>query len=527
MNDVETIRQYLIPPSVGPIVGCIEPGSVRLCMRASDDVIEPRIGLVILQAQDPMGPIWVDKLYFGDADRDYTGAITIGGLDSGRRYLAWMFTFGSPSGGATINQIVNCIRSTLDLKAVLGPLDGEENRAEFVIPRHIGSKDQSRFAFFLGSCKHPGTVVHSRLAEATSTMMLNKVLKLQGASVESILPHCLVLVGDQIYSDGFGGYGSAAKSSGDFFAAYREAFDRRRPISRVMARCPTYMIWDDHEFADNWEPSVQVPAIDKTAFANAVSAYCAYQQQLYGPGKSVLHNRNFDLGGCGFYLLDTRSERLRNPEPRCFRQNKMFGWNAHTSAPHGGEPSLDALIDWLRKQQEMQPRRPKFIVSPVPIAPSRRDDVFDPGNSDTWNAFPLSKVNLLRAIIDHNIERVVFLSGDYHSSNVTEMTLANGTNRETRTLWSITSSGLFVPFARSLKRDYLMNSKVECDTFDVGDGWSMDYEVQKLGPTELDTEIANYDNFAYFDVTSGPNIATLDISFCGVSMAATKQVAFS
>lgn len=72
-----------------------------------------------------------------------------------------------------------------------------------------------------------------------------------------------------------------------------------------------------------------------------------------------------------------------------------------------------------------------------------------------------------------------------------------------------------------------MNSKVECDTFDIGDGWSMDYEVQKLGPTELDTEIANYDNFAYFDVTSGPNIATLDISFCGVSMAATKQVAFS
>ena len=181
------------------------------------------------------------------------------------------------------------------------------------------------------------------------------------------------------------------------------------------------------------------------------------------------------------------------------------------------------MINWLQEQQKRAPKRPKFIISPVPFVPSRLYDVNEPSGSDTWNAFPESRRKLLRAIIAHDIEGVVFLSGDYHASNVTEITLSNASIGRKRTLWSITSSGLFVPFARSSKQDYVQDSKMECDTFLIVNGWSMDYKVQALGPKGKPEEIIEYDNFAYIDVSSGPGGAILDVSFCGVNETAIMK----
>ena len=106
--------------------------------------------------------------------------------------------------------------------------------------------------------------------------------------------------------------------------------------------------------------------------------------------------------------------------------------------------------------------------------PSRRDELFFRGASDTWNGFPTSKKKLLNAIVAKNITQVVFLSGDYHSSNVTEITLSNTKPRSTH--WSITSSGLFAPFARPRHRDYIRDSNgVDNFQFDNGE---MRYEVK-------------------------------------------------
>lgn len=67
---------------------------------------------------------------------------------------------------------------------------------------------------------------------------------------ESLWPHVLLLIGDQIYADE--SPGNQARTFEDFASLYGRAWTCDGGIRQVLALLPTSMICDDHEVTNNW-----------------------------------------------------------------------------------------------------------------------------------------------------------------------------------------------------------------------------------------------------------------------------------
>ena len=70
----------------------------------------------------------------------------------------------------------------------------------------------------------------------------------------------------------------------------------------------------------------------------------------------------------------------------------------------------------------------------------RRED------SDSWPAHPNTRLELLKHIIENNIQNVVFLAGDIHCSNVAEISFKGDPVAEKLRAFSVTSSAFYWPF---------------------------------------------------------------------------------
>ena len=105
-----------------------------------------------------------------------------------------------------------------------------------------------------------------------------------------------------------------------------------------------------------------------------------------------------NLGGAGFYSLNTRIQRQRAPQRRLLTARQ---WQA--------------LEDWLLAEQ-VRGRQPKFILSGSVLAPGLREYAGQPAprEADSWQLSADERARLLRFIRDRGISNVVFVSGDYH-----------------------------------------------------------------------------------------------------------------
>ena len=83
-----------------------------------------------------------------------------------------------------------------------------------------------------------------------------------------------------------------------------------------------------------------------------------------------------------------------------------------------------------------------------------------PINSDGWDGYPKTLYALLQLIADNEFKNVVFLSGDEHFPNVTQLVLKDR-NKDTETVvHSIHTAAAFAPFAfANGRQDKQMNAE--------------------------------------------------------------------
>lgn len=303
----------------------------------------------------------------------------------------------------------------------------------------------SAISFFSSCCRHPGTGFDRRLSDRTYGGMLELLRRRCGsAALEgALVPQLCLLVGDQIYADAMGGVFDTEHPVEKFVERYYRAF--ASPNFRALARqLPIHMTIDDHEIQDNYSRDM----IDQDADMQQL-AHSGYEAALAFQGREWIgkkHSRKLWYPMCrsgfDFFLLDTRSRRVRRQAAGASTVMSTSQWSA--------------LETWL---SGLNPERPKFIVSGSVVLPRSLDAVWarerdletgHPHRPDTrgdcWSAFPEEQARLLDTIMKYRLNNVVFVSGDYHTSSFSRLTLRHQDGGPKLKAYSIVSPPAYAPF---------------------------------------------------------------------------------
>lgn len=344
------------------------------------------------------------------------------------------------------------------------------------------------FRFIVASCCYPGTPFDRELSDIAFEGI--KMLLERGEPLD-----LLFLIGDQIYADASAGLLDPISWRDRYLERYRTLF-RSAKVADVLRSIPTHFAIDDHEIANDFAGPVDGPTpsvqggpksedkqstdiesgnIDTNHLDRAVTAALSYigsarNWQPFGtqsqqPGKFWYALDDQHETTCPAFILDTRSERRR-------------------AAPGLATTVLDpdqlkALQDWLT-ENETDPR-PKFIFSGSVITPVTKD-YSDAGawlREDGFVGYPDQLGEIVSHIVDHQIQRVVFVGGDLHLSCAAKMEL-HVKEKASVTAIQIVSSGLYapLPFANLSPNSVLWDQSTKFTL--GGSDCSIDYVAKQL-----------------------------------------------
>ncbi len=212
-------------------------------------------------------------------------------------------------------------------------------------------------------------------------------------------PDFFLHLGDTIYAD----RGGDAHRLSEFWAKYRA---NREDVATQLCfgESSVYVVWDDHEVADDYLPENPLAPIGRRAFLD----YWPIERNPTEPGRIY---RSFRWGrALELVLLDARQYRDR-------KHGTMLG---------------KAQKEWLFETMARSEALFKFIATSVPMAG---------GGKDRWDGYPAERAEILRYIREKKITGVVFLSGDLHYAAITRIPKSNG-------LKDITAGPLAAPLNR-------------------------------------------------------------------------------
>jgi alkaline phosphatase D len=186
----------------------------------------------------------------------------------------------------------------------------------------------------------------------------------------------------------------------------------------------------------------------------------------------------FEASGFPVFVMDTRSER--------------DGHDAARPTGHGArlvsDRQIDALEAWLitTARAEATRTRPKFIVSGSVLFPLTCETAREAAyacRDDGWHGYPGTRNRVLKAILDHDVQNVVFIAGDAHCASSARVRLTDGTKWVNA--YCITSSALYapLPFANSKPHEYVSSfpsvasEPVPRARLDLGGGCSAEYTL--------------------------------------------------
>lgn len=371
----------------------------------------------------------------------------------------------------------------------------------------------AEFAFAVGSCRYTSTIFDRELTDRRFGGLLDLV---RGNHPGRPDPRLLLLVGDQIYADSTAGLFDPGSDFERYDAHYAEAWSA--PYARdVLRHLPTYMMLDDHELEENAEPE-QFENIQRSA----LGAFEAYQRRLAPPNPVAKTHPDgsysrgaywycFAAGGYGFFVMDTRTDRVRDSGMECLADEIIQ------------EAQAKYLQGWLLEQKRIAPDQPKFVVSPsvvLPFLSSTRGSPSYAIRSDSWDGFPQSLYQLLKFIAHEGIENVVFLSGDFHCSLACELTLHEpGHETDAVKAYSIVSSGFYAPypFANTRARELELNFRGTIANR-MGEGMPIGHFDDLVIDYKTKGEIITEDSFAVVSIQPSQNAGSvLRVEFDGAS----------
>jgi alkaline phosphatase D len=195
-------------------------------------------------------------------------------------------------------------------------------------------------------------------------------------AIRATAPDFFIHLGDTIYAD----RGGTASKLEEFWAKYRGNRDDA-PSRRLFAQTSFYVIWDDHEVRDNYDPGHPLAPIGQKAFLDywPIRVDSAEPKRIY---------RSFRWGrGLELFLLDDRQYRDR-------ANGSMLGAKQK---------------EWLLQKLAGSTATFKVIASSVPL---------HGGGADRWDGFPDERREIFHWIRDHQIHGVVFISADLHFASM-------------------------------------------------------------------------------------------------------------
>jgi alkaline phosphatase D len=205
-----------------------------------------------------------------------------------------------------------------------------------------------------------------------------KPFKIMDAA-RAMQPDFFIHLGDTIYAD----RGGTASRLPEFWAKYRGNRDDA-PSQKLFSETSVYVLWDDHEVADNYEGYHPLAAVGRQAFFD----YWPVRRNAQEPDRLY---RSFRWGkALEIFLLDARQYRDRARGTMLGERQKewLFDGLAHSSAAF------------------------KIIATPVPLYG---------GGSDKWAGYPRERSELFRWIGQKKIKGVVVISADLHYAAVTRL----------------------------------------------------------------------------------------------------------
>jgi cholesterol oxidase len=326
---------------------------------------------------------------------------------------------------------------------------------------HRPSVAERGITFAVASCQYPSGLLEGKVATAS----YERLSKRLDRKMEAERPQCLLLVGDQIYVDGTAGLFDPTAGFDRFVRPY-EILHRLDAVRDITRRLPTYMLLDDHEIADNWEPRFDDVRPDpimlegRRSYLKFERAAGPKPERPTGDSTDPMWYR-YSVNGFPFFMADTRTERRTRSVEDVERPRIM------------SKAQFTILRRWL---QEQDPGRPKFVASPAMLLPRHLRAIQHGApvsalRADGWDGYPGSMYPLLAWIGANEIRNVVFLSGDEHLACVARVTITPQTGRPV-VVHSVHSSPLFAPFpfANSVREDLVAKETFDFEADVPGQG---------------------------------------------------------
>ena len=459
------MSHLLHTPSLGPIVGHTTDSSTRIWARGVDIGDTRSVGVLA---------VFVDGIYQEDSAQyfrlrrefDRTGAVDIEGLKADSVYTIRVGCMVEAQGDLMdVTSTDDLLDRLPDASVWVRDLENLPEAQSMAVFRTFPKTADEGFSFLFGSCRYPGFFWDRKRSDAIFASMADACDPTTDDAARFV-----IMLGDQIYADLLNQLPlGRADTNKEFHERYMEAFDTPN-MRQLLSHTPNYMMLDDHEIEDNWVKGRLKQDKKRKLFLMAIAAFTSYQW-YHGPRS--YKNRlcyQFEYAGHPFFVLDQRTQRIRDDDDQDLTDNHLLGRPAKNTGD-GPKGQVDIFCDWLIEQQQKIGNKPKFVVSPSVFAPNEVSTAGVKGKkwkSDSWPAFPNTRRKVLQTIVENKIDNVVFLSGDIHCSNTAEIyfTDATGDKLDLR-MFDITSSAFYwpYPFADGEPLDYVHDSEFEDDGF--------------------------------------------------------------
>lgn len=360
-----------------------------------------------------------------------------------------------------------------DGESVLGSITGQDfELLDGVIPYDPPQNPPAKpipdgTSFALASCQYPAGFIDDPVAYRSYSDLVRHLDTGTG-----IKPRFALFVGDQVYVDPTAGlYDPTGKD--DRYRLPYEAWLRQQYVRAALRRIPSFMVLDDHEIDDNWEPVADPD--DPANAGKEKDGFAAYQKYQRGMNGGL---ETFDFDGFHFFLLDTRSKRKHRKADGSLANAELFD-----------SKTMGRLKQWLEDSPV-----PKFVVSPAMLLPRhrravQRDSSLDPSNrsalhSDSWDGYPDTLREVLAHIAEKKIEGVVFLSGDEHRGYVATAELRETSGALITRVHSIHTAAVYAPypFANSLDEDIVPSETIHIVGSGAGGSYRYDCVVSVTLP---------------------------------------------
>lgn len=230
----------------------------------------------------------------------------------------------------------------------------------------------------------------------------------------------IICLGDYIYEYEVGGYSNNLEDrqyepSNEIISLddYRVRYSHYRldkDLQDAHQQYPWMCIWDDHETADNSYTDGAVNHNEgegdwEVRKASALKAYAEWMpvRQPTFTDQQVYHK--VTIGNLlSIYFLDTRlagrDEQLQVIDPNFNSENRRLL----------GLPQLD----WLITEMANSTTKWNVVAQQVMMAPLSVNGIAV--NTDQWDGYPAERDRLYDAWIENNIQNIVVLTGDIHTS---------------------------------------------------------------------------------------------------------------